>query len=403
MDELQIFRRPLSAEEVRALFERGHVTTKLQAGNTPDSEICRPEREYAGHAFVAPKLAAPITADGRLEDWKDVPGHGGFVERRVGVLDSDPSQVYVACDDQNLCLGFRCEVDPSVANDFNHFKYPTGEFLTTLRDRDGDVYADDHVEFVVKAKEGHVYRFALNAQGSLLDSRDGDKGWNATVQWKGRSDFKDWTAELVVPLADLGLKIGDVVDFNVSRSWKLFKSSQNSLCADERGLPGWGKLAVGTSATPSASASIESLGHPEKGELVISGSIVGPAGDYTVKIAGKGHGVSFADEQKVAVSGGPAPFTIQRRLDKPADQSLVVSVFDPSGRPILVRTIPFVYVATSTIELANYPGWGKLDVAVTPIGSSLSNMHAAVTLATVELEKNDTPHLNPLPSRERAG
>lgn len=393
MDELQVFRRPFAAEEVRSLFERGHIATRLQRGNVPDGMVCQPEREYAGHAFVAPCVAAPLVVDGIPENWKEVLPQSGLIERRIGVLDDDPTRIYTACDDQNLYLGFQCEVDLALQKDPTHIKYPLGQFLTTPRARDGDVYADDYTEFVLRTKDPHVYRFAVNSQGNLLDSRDGDKSWNGNVPCKGRSDFKDWTAELAIPLADLGVKLGDVVDFNVIRSWKLFKSAQNSLCADERGLPGFGKLTLGgfdklttsgfdkLTAGGTASASLEGLGNPGGGDLAVTGRIRGPPGEYTVRIRGKGYGAAaFSDEQKVTVKDGVASFTIKRRLDKPSDLALVVTVLDPAGKEILVRTLPFAYVATSAVELANYPGWGQLDVTVTPIGADRSDLRATVAL-----------------------
>jgi hypothetical protein len=375
IDEFQIFRRPLTDEEVRSLFERGHVTTRHQVGNTPDV-ITKPERAYGGHALVAPEVRRPIRPDGELSDWKGIPSHGGLIERRVGVLDDDPGQVYVACDREHLYFGFSCPVDASIQSDPTHVWYPTGEFLAGVQKRDGDVSADDYVEFAIKGKDGHVYRFALNAKNVLRDSRDGDVGWNTKGTFASRSDFKDWTAELAVPLAELGLALGDTVEFNVVRSWKLFKSSQNALCADERSQPAWGKLTLGGPAA----AAVESLGLPWQGRLAVTGTVSGPPGEYTVRLRGRGLGQTLAAETKVRSTGALTRFALDRRLEKPGDLAVVVEVLVPAGKPILVRTVPFVYAAPTTVELANYPGWGRLEVAVSPVAVDFKDLHASVAV-----------------------
>ena len=383
LDEFMLFRRPLTAEEVRSLFERAHVTTKQALpGEAGDKWVTNPERAYATNALVAPMIATPVNPDGKLDDWKDVPAHGCFTERRVAVLDDDASKVYVAHDAGNLYVGFRCPVDEALHNDPTHVMYPTGQFLANTSARDGDVYADDYVEFAIRNKDGHTYRFALNAKGALFDSRDGDRSWNADAKYISRSDFTDWTAEFTVPLAQLGLAAGDVADFNVIRSWKLSESSQNSLCPDAQSQPGWGKLTLGTSA----SASLESLGRPDRGELIVTGSIVGPAGDYTVKVRGKGYNQEFTEERKT----GPGRFEIKRRLDKTGDLGLVVQVLDPAGANLLTRSVPFVFVPVSAVELMKYPGWDRLQVKVSPLNTN--GVHATVELmSSSPLQRTEIP------------
>ena len=184
MDELQIFRRPLADEEIRSLFERGHVATRQQVGNIPDGLLSKPERAYSGTVLTAPALSAPLAVDGKLDKWQSVPAQGGWIERRLGVLDNDEAKVYAACDAQNLYLAFRCPVDESLQKDPTHIWYPTGQFKAGMTARDSDVHGDDYLEFAIKNKAGHEYRIAVNAKGAVLDSRDGDKSWNTS--WKNR-------------------------------------------------------------------------------------------------------------------------------------------------------------------------------------------------------------------------
>ena len=252
--------------------------------------------------------------------------------------------------------------------------------------RDSDVYGDDYLEFAIKNKAGHEYRIAVNAKGAVLDSRDGDKSWNTTGKIVSRSDFKDWTAEISIPLAELGLKLGDTVDFNVIRSWKLFKSAQNTLCADERSQPTFGKLTLGGD-----SAAVTSLGKPWNGALEISGTIAGAAGNYIVSVEGKGYNQHFAAKQIITVANAPASFAIKRKLEKPGDVGVVVRVVNPAGKEILVRSVPFVYVAASTVELENYPGWGRLKVNVVPVDTKGVKAVVALEQAGKTLMNRDIP------------
>jgi len=230
MDELQIFRRALTPEEVRSLFERGHTTTEFPSGANPKPILLKPQREFAVTTLAAPKIPTPIEIDGKLDDWKNVPVHGGFVETRLGVLDSDPGTMRVAVDDTTLYLAYECEVDKSIQADPTHVWYPVGEFKADAHERDSNVLGDDHVAFLLNGP--HQYAFCFNAKGVMLDRRDGDTGWNGNVKWVGRSDFTNWTVEMSIPLAELDLKPGQAVGCNVLRSWKLFKSARNTLCTD---------------------------------------------------------------------------------------------------------------------------------------------------------------------------
>jgi len=376
MDEFQLFRRPLSDEEVRSLFERGRVKTTQYEGNRQVLNA-NPERIHAPQVISVPAVSQPVKADADLTEWKNIPDHGCFTEIRLGVLDSDPGKIRLASDAGFLYVAFRVPVDDSIQEDPMHVWYPTGQFKAASHDRDGAVLDDDFVQFAVKGKDGSDYRFSVNAMGSLIDTKNGDAAWNGGVQWAGRSDFKDWTVEAAIPLSDLGAAPGDTVEFNVLRSWKLFKSAENTLAVSEQWTPGWAKLILGQKA----GAALESLGEPGKGKLAASGIISGPDGDYTVRVHGKGFGQEFTEEKRIAVTGGAAAFLVERQMEKPGDLAVLVSVNDPTGSEILSRTVPLVFTAASTVELQKYPGWGKLDVAVVPASTDLKGVTATVTLA----------------------
>jgi len=127
----------------------------------------------------------------------------------------------------------------------------------------------------------------------------------------------------------------------------------------------------------------------------VAGQILGPAGKYTVKLRGK----DLAEQTTVDVAENTLTrFEIKKQLPRPDDIALIAEVLAPDGKPILTRTIPFVYVGSSQVELINYPGWGKLDVAVTPVDPALTGMTARVavvlgtnSVATQTIAKFDEP------------
>ena len=360
IDEIQVFRRPLSVEEIQSLYERGNVAFTMHQGIQSQGKAYKPERIYGANKLVAPLVNSPIKVDGDMSDWGILPQHGCLIDRRIGVMDEkDEGKVYVACDKENLYMGFYCQVDESIRSDPTHIWYPTGEFLAgIIKQRDGNVYADDYVEFVIVSMAGDEYRFIFNAKGALLDKRNGDAVWDSNVVWKSRSNFtEDWTAELAIPLSELGLKIGDSIGFNAVRSWKLFRSAENSLFTDEKCQPSVGVLLLGNQSA----ASIESFGTPSNGKLDICGTIDGKPGDYTVSIEGNGYKQTFKESQKVVLTDKAVKFEFNRKLQA-GDMSVIVRLNDPEGKEILTRTVPFVYAPSRSIELASYPGYGILEV-----------------------------------------
>lgn len=379
IDEVQIFSRPLAAEEVRSVFERTGA-----AGYRTDTQFARGADAIARpapvHAIASSVRQAPIEIDGALTDWKGIPSHGGLIETRLGVLDDDDTRIAIANDDARLYLSFVSGVDESRHADPVQIRYPTGIFESSPRDRDGDVYADDYIEFIIQAG-GRAYRLAVNPHGALHDDRDGDAAWNADAQIRSRHELSHWSGELSIELAAMGIKPTDTIQFNVIRSWKRYKSAMNSLFVDSASRPQCAPLILGAAV----SASVRTLGKPWEGAVAIEGDIIAPPGTYELHVTGKGHDVEFADAKKIDVAGGSASaFSYARPLEKSADLSLIVEARDAGGHAVYKRTIPFVYVAAARTELANYPGWGRLGVTVTPL-------HREQATAEISLLKDGQP------------
>jgi hypothetical protein len=93
----------------------------------------------------------------------------------------------------------------------------TAGLAARIRDRDGEVWADDCVEIHVSG-DSRVgdHQFIVNPAGTLYDARDKDAAWNSTARVAAAvADGQRWTATLAIPLAEVGGFVGE------NQSWGL--------------------------------------------------------------------------------------------------------------------------------------------------------------------------------------
>ena len=74
---------------------------------------------------------------------------------------------------------------------------------------------DDHVRVNIGAG-GESYSFAVNADGSLLDSKGTDLAWNSSAAAATAPHAQGWQAELAIPLADIA-PAGAALTINITR------------------------------------------------------------------------------------------------------------------------------------------------------------------------------------------
>ena len=92
-----------------------------------------------------------------------------------------------------------------------------------------------------------------------------------------------------------------------------------------------------------------------------------------MRLIGKGYNQAFTNEIKVT-SAARLCVPLSRQARQTGDVGLVVKVLYPSGQAILTRSVPVVYAASTTVKLAKYPGWGKLDVTVAPLDPAIRDI-----------------------------
>jgi hypothetical protein len=207
-DELRIFNRLLSDDEIRGYY---HVDTmNLQKAAPP---VAASTTDDIRISMVIPRVSRPPVLDGRAAagEWDNTSMLGGFL--RLPELEFTPRQTTMrACYDQQYIYLLLS----SATN---------GQLQTKATEQDGAVYSDDSYEIFFATPEGRkdgiVYQLILNSADAHYDARKGDKSWNSA--WKSKSTIADgvWTAEVAIPLQDIGPapRQGENWLFNVARNW----------------------------------------------------------------------------------------------------------------------------------------------------------------------------------------
>lgn len=171
----------------------------------------------ARRTLSAVRLRTSPRVDGLLDDdcWRRVPPAGGFTKLNRDEPATQPTEVRVGYDEQNLYLAVTAH------------ESQIGELKAAETLRDGKVYADDCVELFLAPRDDsqRYFQFVVNSRGTQFDSAytaggaRGDLGWNAA--WQAGTSVEDdrWTAELAIPFAVLGLGDGTTHEwgFNLTR------------------------------------------------------------------------------------------------------------------------------------------------------------------------------------------
>jgi len=137
------------------------------------------------------RMAKPPTIDGTLApgEWAGATPLTGFARFRSERLGPRQPRVWLAWSDACLLVAVEVPVPPG------------RKVRANTKSRDGDVWRDDSVE--VHVDRGHRHKgqtqFVVNALGTQLDGREGDKAYNAA--WTAAASIaKDaWRAELAIP------------------------------------------------------------------------------------------------------------------------------------------------------------------------------------------------------------
>ena len=163
-DDLQIFDRPLSAGEIKKIYEEVVPPKKIQTAlnfvGIPFSTV--PER--AARCFLQFPMGKPAIKFNAYAD-----------------LCRDQENLYVTFHSDRLCM------------------------VKKTMEHDGRLWDNDSFEIHLTSPDNNYYQFIVDGNGSVFDSKNKDKGWNAEgVKSDIRLGKDGWTAQLTIPLKNLG-------------------------------------------------------------------------------------------------------------------------------------------------------------------------------------------------------
>jgi hypothetical protein len=163
---------------------------------------------------VATRADDPPRIDGRLSDggWEAAFAASPFVLLGSARPATQQTTARVLYDAENLYFAFDCVEDKP------------DDIATIVQERDGPTYLDDCVEVFIAAgpDPARYYHLVVNAAGVLRDELGQDETWDGGATANAARTDEGWSAEVAVPLADLG------IGSNAGNQWRV------NLCREER-------------------------------------------------------------------------------------------------------------------------------------------------------------------------
>lgn len=177
IDELRIYNVPLPLERIGEEFQK----FKDKASRDVEYPI-----------FSVGITKNPPVIDGNIgekEYFLETTGFLGIWDQRFC---SEQSLVYISRSSEKLYIGVRT---------------PVGEKLSAnVKNRDDvNVWQDDSIEVHINSRKNNISQFIFNSIGTLYDSKNGDSGWNANINYINKIDNGFWILEMAIPFENLGL------------------------------------------------------------------------------------------------------------------------------------------------------------------------------------------------------
>jgi hypothetical protein len=183
----------------------------IRAAESPSDKALEKSLPSAPLAQVA-KAASPPTIDGAGEDpcWKQTVAIDDFLNFATAMPASQPTTARLAYDDKYLYILMTCQ-EPLLKT----VEQRQSDVIAKVTQRDGKVLGDDSCLIFLQPDEAKqaTYEFTVNTLGTLLDARmerdrlweTRDVKWNSSAKVAVKREDGYWTAEVAIPLADLGI------------------------------------------------------------------------------------------------------------------------------------------------------------------------------------------------------
>lgn len=181
------------------------------------------EKPVRAAEFSIPELDGGTTPTIDIDAWKNKAAKLNTFYYNNGKTPTNKTEVYLACDEKNLYLGYRCFVN----------ELPKINPKQDSRDGFG-IFARDSVEFWLDpAADGKYYQFATDASGSQTDvSRDNGASWNGNWKSESKLNEKEKSIDYIitVPLANF-------TDANMKSRWQI------NVCRNDIST-GWQQMSI---------------------------------------------------------------------------------------------------------------------------------------------------------------
>ena len=186
--------------------------------------------ESHDYQIKAHRTYESIEIDGDLteDDWQHAEAIDEFVqiEPYEGEISSQPMEVRILYDTENIYFGFTCfdsEISKLVANE--------------MRRDSRDLHENDTVFLILDTYDDKRsgFFFRMNALGAIQDravTNSGDtlnRDWDAVVECKSKINDTYWTSELSIPFSQLRFKQSDQIVWGMNTGRELARNQEEMI------------------------------------------------------------------------------------------------------------------------------------------------------------------------------
>jgi len=165
--------------------------------------------------------------DGKIlkKEYKNSVSFADFYKIDGNLSDIDKTEIYVLIDSEYLYL-----TTIAMESDMNRI-------TSAAVERDGNVYDDDNISFLISQNKKDIYQMFINTIGTIWDMKiNRNNGiyeieWDSEVEAVVQKQKESFIVELRIPLSDLSFEPGKPVLLNAKRNQKT-KNATGSLIAD---------------------------------------------------------------------------------------------------------------------------------------------------------------------------
>ncbi|MBM4048862.1 MAG: hypothetical protein FJ279_27490, partial [Planctomycetes bacterium] len=154
---------------------------------------------------------ATPTLDGKLTEpcWGEQNAITTFVAHTGDKLVTEKARAWLAFDDQNLYIAFRCPHPPGA------------KLRQQAKQHDGDTWLDDSIEVFLDPLHNHrdYVQLCVNSLGVIRDSRAKDTAWQSSARAAVQREDAAWTIELAIPYEPLGLGLDAGTTWGINLVW----------------------------------------------------------------------------------------------------------------------------------------------------------------------------------------